>query len=313
MQRNKDLDYIRGILMICVIVIHIKKFGTTYPEAKSIVEALTMPAFLLVSGYLVNIEKTTGQFLRYLWRLLLPYVVMSVAYAGVASVVPVGGELYTFTPLAIADTLLLHPIGPYWFLHALLVGGCLYYLVWRLVARRGDAMTRMAWLCVLLAVAAWALDALPLKMTLYYFAGAALRSSGIAFNRAVVPSAIAGVAVAAIVSMPAARDWGLLSTGVAVVMLLSFCRWLHQRMGTSRTDALLCWIGLNTLPIYLFHPVFTMAARYAEPLFAFDSTSLLFSLFTIVLCLAGSVVIGWIADRLHLSALFGRPQMLTTY
>ena len=75
-QRNTDIDWIRAILIILMILIHIVSFGNAYPQLKAGILSFMMPTFLIITGYLVNIEKTGKQMRNYLKCLALPYVIM---------------------------------------------------------------------------------------------------------------------------------------------------------------------------------------------------------------------------------------------
>ena len=56
MKRNTDLDFIRAILIVLMILIHIVSFGNAYPQLKAGILSFMMPTFLIITGYLVNIE-----------------------------------------------------------------------------------------------------------------------------------------------------------------------------------------------------------------------------------------------------------------
>ena len=65
-KRNTDLDFIRAILIMLMILIHIVSFGNAYPHLKAGILSFMMPTFLIITGYLVNIEKTPRQMGKYL-------------------------------------------------------------------------------------------------------------------------------------------------------------------------------------------------------------------------------------------------------
>ena len=56
-QRNTDIDWIRSILIILMILIHIVNFGNAYPQLKAGILSFMMPTFLIITGYLVNIQE----------------------------------------------------------------------------------------------------------------------------------------------------------------------------------------------------------------------------------------------------------------
>ena len=48
-----------------------------------------MQAFLLITGYLVNIRKTYKEFVSYIMKILIPYIIMVTGYAFVSTLLPV--------------------------------------------------------------------------------------------------------------------------------------------------------------------------------------------------------------------------------
>lgn len=62
MSRNSLIDFIRSILIILVILVHIVHWGSIHPNVKSMILAFLMPTFLVVTGFLVNIAKSTFQY-----------------------------------------------------------------------------------------------------------------------------------------------------------------------------------------------------------------------------------------------------------
>ena len=69
-KKFEEIDYVRSVLMAIVILVHIVNFGTLYTMFKQSMFTFFMPAFLIITGYLVNIEKSVGGFLKYFLRLV---------------------------------------------------------------------------------------------------------------------------------------------------------------------------------------------------------------------------------------------------
>lgn len=59
-----------------VVMIHIVNFSTLYPDVKNFINFFFMQAFLLITGYLVNIRKTYKEFASYIMKILIPYIIM---------------------------------------------------------------------------------------------------------------------------------------------------------------------------------------------------------------------------------------------
>ena len=89
MKHNNELDFSRAVLIVLVILVHIVNFGNLYPLSKSSILAFMMPTFLFITGYLVNIDKSIKDFLRYLLQIFLPYIIFVMGYAVLSLYLPV--------------------------------------------------------------------------------------------------------------------------------------------------------------------------------------------------------------------------------
>ena len=70
--RIKELDYLKGVMIVLVITFHLVYFEHLYPYAKQVVYTFHMPVFLIISGYLMNISKTWKDFLLTIVGLAVP-------------------------------------------------------------------------------------------------------------------------------------------------------------------------------------------------------------------------------------------------
>lgn len=310
MKHSLEIDFIRAILIILMILTHIVSFGDAYPAVKYGILSFMMPAFLLVTGYLVNINKPLKAFLLYLLRLAVPYTIMVVGFSVLSYFLPVRDGLTELTVSAVAHKVLVTSIGPYWFLHTMIVCGAIYYAVYHLAHRH----LSMPSLLILIAIAMLAFgsftELLNVRAAAYYFLGVALRQSNLTIKDVFRPSSLSIFLLVALASMPQFHDWASLPVLFSTYCCISFLLWAHGKCINSPHISILHYIGANTLPIYLFHPIFTMAAKYCHPLFSFDPTEILFALFTILLSLSGSLALAWILDRTRLSYIFGCRRIL---
>ena len=62
--RIAELDYLKSILILFMIVFYLVYIGDKYPYAKALVYTFHLPAFLVISGYVMNIAKGIRPFLR---------------------------------------------------------------------------------------------------------------------------------------------------------------------------------------------------------------------------------------------------------
>ena len=126
MKRSLEIDYLKGILILLVISFHLVWFEQLHPYAKQVVYSFHMPGFLLISGYLMNVGKQPKDFLRTLLWLAIPYIIMESGYIVMASLLPINEHIDHLTPAVFFDRLCLHPLGPYWYLHTLILCGAIY-------------------------------------------------------------------------------------------------------------------------------------------------------------------------------------------
>ena len=323
-QRNTDIDWIRAILIILMILIHIVSFGNTYPQLKAGILSFMMPTFLIITGYLVNIEKSPKEMGRYLMCLALPYVIMVTGFSVLSYFMPVRDGITELSLSQICEKIFVTSIGPYWFIQTMIICGILYYVsfkgaIWGTLRQGKTTMSTttslfiFATLLLLLSKA----PALSPSAATYYFIGAVLRQCHIGFDRIFRPSPVALLLWINLLGLEEWYDWGTLAIVFSCWCCISSLMWIHSLIkrlqdnaSVRKTEATLLYIGRNTLPIYLFHPIFTMAAKFYHPLFSWDRSEICFALVTIFIAIAGSIGIAKIMEKTHLAYLFGKGKML---
>ena len=151
----------------------------------------------------------------------------------------------------------------------------------------------------------------------YYFIGVVLRQCHIGFDRIFRPSPAALLLWLLLLGMEEWYDWGTLAIVFSCWCCISSLMWIHslitrlqKKACIRKTEDTLLYIGRNTLPIYLFHPIFTMAAKFYHPLFSWDRSEIIFALVTIFIAIAGSIGIAKMMENTHLAYLFGKGKML---
>lgn len=135
LRQNSDIDFIRSILIILMILVHIVNFGNTYPHFKAGILSFMMPTFLVITGYLVNINKIFRQFGKYQLCLILPYVFMVTGYSVLSYFLPVRDGITILSLDQICEKIFVTSIGPYWFIQTMIICGSLYYLSFLIICR----------------------------------------------------------------------------------------------------------------------------------------------------------------------------------
>ena len=323
-QRNTDIDWIRAILIILMILIHIVSFGNAYPHLKAGILSFMMPTFLIITGYLVNIEKSPKEMGRYLMCLALPYVIMVTGFSVLSYFMPVRDGITELSLSQICEKIFVTSIGPYWFIQTMIICGILYYVsfkgaIWGTLRQGKTTMstTTSLFIFATLLLLLSKTPALSPSAATYYFIGVVLRQCHIGFDRIFRPSPVALLLWINLLGLEEWYDWGTLAIVFSCWCCISSLMWIHSLIKrlqdnacVRKTEDTLLYIGRNTLPIYLFHPIFTMAAKFYHPLFSWDRSEICFALVTIFIAIAGSIGIAKIMEKTHLAYLFGKGKML---
>ena len=296
-----EIDFVRCVLMCIVILVHIVSLGEMYPSAKTAAFTFFMPSFLIITGYLVNIDKNLRQFSVYILRIALPYIIMVTAFSLASLVMPVRDGLSELSVSALAERIFVTSIGPYWFLYDMIVCGVAYYAVFSLAPRSIGLASRLSLFACLLYVEAWFIPLLTFGDASLYFIGVALRQMGVGFVRAFRPSFFSLLPFSVLIVQ---RDlWNKWLCLLLPFFAISFLVWCHD-VFPSRIRNLMNYLGHNTLPIYIFHPIFTMLSKFYLPFFAFDSTGILHAMATVFLSFLGSILIAKALDKTGISRIF---------
>ncbi len=323
-QRNTDIDWIRAILIILMILIHIVSFGNAYPQLKAGILSFMMPTFLIITGYLVNIEKSPKEMGRYLMCLALPYVIMVTGFSVLSYFMPVRDGITELSLSQICEKIFVTSIGPYWFIQTMIICGILYYVsfkgaIWGTLRQGKTTMstTTSLFIFATLLLLLSKTPALSPSAATYYFIGAVLRQCHIGFDRIFRPSPVALLLWINLLGLEEWYDWGTLAIVFSCWCCISSLMWIHSLINhlqdnacVRKTEATLLYMGRNTLPIYLFHPIFTMAAKFYHPLFSWDRSEIIFALVTIFIAIAGSIGIAKMMEKTRLAYLFGKGKML---
>ena len=299
--RVKEIDYLKCIFITLMIIFHLVYIGDKYPYAKQIVYTFHMSAFLIISGYLANNRKDARSFLRkFLW-IFIPYACMEAAYTVMSHFLPVRESVAEITPAVLLDKVFLHPMGPYWYLHTLILCSLIYYITFRCTRLSVVSRLIVAGVC-LFAVSYWG-GLMNFSNALYFLIGMTVSQSGLRFTQVFRATPLAIVPFAMLCCFPANLDRGTLA-GITITWLsisLLLAAYGHLPAQARRLSF---FIGRNTLVILLFAPIFTILSKAFLPVFAFDPTGMLFLVTATAFTLCGCMGMAWAMDRLHVSRFF---------
>ena len=300
-QRIDELDFLKGIFIILMITFHLVYIGDSYPYAKRIVYTFHMPGFLIISGYLMNITKPCKDFIKTLLGYAIPFIVMESVYIVMAAALPIREHIDVLTLGVFIDRLFLHPIGPYWYLQTLITCGVSYILVFHFVPMKTNS--RIILLGIIFHVFSNMLGVMSFACSLYFLAGVVLRQSGISFTDVFQQSPIAILAFILLAMHPKnllmEESGGVLMVYLVIVGFL----FVHFHVG-KRANYILTFLGRNTMPLFLFSPIFTFLCKPLVPVLQFEPTGLLFLSVSLLLCITGSLFVEWTMIRIGVSQYF---------
>lgn len=302
--RIKEIDFTKGILILLVISFHLVHIEHLYPYAKQLVYTFHMPVFLFISGYLMNTAKNPKAFCQSLLWLAVPYVIMESGYVVMAAVLPINEHIDNLSAAVFLNKVLFHPIGPYWYLHTLIQCEAVFYFAMRLESF--GRISRFIMVCLLLYILADAFSALSFTSAVYFLVGAILRLAGKSVVDVCKPSLLALIAFAILAGKSQNLNASTITGTLIAYMSMCSCALFYNHSGII-VRGVLQFLGRNTMPLYLFSPIFTILCKLVAPLLAFDSTGILFLLLALTICTTGSLLIALIMDKTGMSRLmFGK-------
>ena len=221
-----------------------------------------MSAFLIISGYLANNRKDARSFLRkFLW-IFIPYACMEAAYTVMSHFLPVRESVDAITPTVLLDKIFLHPMGPYWYLHTLILCSLIYYITFRYVRLSVVSRLVVTGVC-LFALSHWG-GLMNFSNALYFLIGMTVSQSGLRFTQVFRATTFAIVPFVILCCFPANLDRGTLA-GVAITWLsISCCCSLQLSAGTSQAAFLLYrtqYVGHTPFLAHFHHSVQSVSTR----------------------------------------------------
>ena len=127
--RIVQLDFLKCVFILHVIMIHLVYLGQTYPWLKEFFLLYTTPVFFVISGFLAHVDKPFTEFCQKVKWLFVPYIVMEGLYIILASILPINEHIDRLDILVFLRKLAMEPLGPYWYIHNLIIGYVAYYTV----------------------------------------------------------------------------------------------------------------------------------------------------------------------------------------
>lgn len=299
--RIKELDYLKSILILLMVAFHLVYIGDKYPYIKQIVYTFHMPAFLIISGYLTNVQKDIRSFMRKLLWIFIPYLCLETGYVLMSHILPVRENVPEISSSILLHKIFIKPLGPYWYLHTLIICSLLYYLTFRYTRMKTISQVILLGLG-LFAVSYWG-GIIVLANAIYFLAGVIIKQSKLPFIRIFQPSLLALVPMILLCCFPDNLNRGILAGITITYLAIIISLYAHSYLSKGIRQCSY-FIGRNTLVIFLFSPLFTILCKMFLPFLFFEPTGILFMIISVAITVSGCIVIAWSMDKLHFSRFF---------
>lgn len=299
--RIKELDYLKSILILLMVAFHLVYIGDKYPYIKQIVYTFHMPAFLIISGYLTNVQKDIKSFMRKLLWIFIPYLCLETGYVLMSHILPVRENVPEISSSILLHKIFIKPLGPYWYLHTLIICSLLYYLTFRYTRMKTISQAILLGLG-LFAVSYWG-GIIVLANAIYFLAGVIIKQSKLPFIRIFQPSLLALVPMILLCCFPDNLNRGTLAGITITYLAIIISLYAHSYLSKGIRQCSY-FIGRNTLVIFLFSPLFTILCKMFLPFLFFEPTGILFMIISVAITVSGCIIIAWSMDKLHFSRFF---------
>ncbi|WP_270348317.1 acyltransferase family protein [Bacteroides intestinalis] len=299
--RIKELDYLKSILILLMVAFHLVYIGDKYPYIKQIVYTFHMPAFLIISGYLTNVQKDIRSFMRKLLWIFIPYLCLETGYVLMSHILPVRENVPEISSSILLHKIFIKPLGPYWYLHTLIICSLLYYLTFRYTRMKTISQAILLGLG-LFAVSYWG-GIMVLANAIYFLAGVIIKQSKLPFIRIFQPSLLALVPMILLCCFPDNLNRGTLAGITITYLAIIISLYAHSYLSKGIRQCSY-FIGRNTLVIFLFSPLFTILCKMFLSFLFFEPTGILFMIISVAITVSGCIIIAWSLDKLRFSRFF---------
>ena len=301
-ERIHQLDYLKGIFIVLMVLFHLALIEETYPVLREAVYTFHMSAFLIISGYLANVEKEPRSFGKSLLRILVPYLLFEALYIllqyFMGNALHAHNAIERLTPLDFVTCIATQPTGPYWYLHTLVISTAIYYIVYRLLHLKG--ISGLALTGLVLYGLSLVIEGLNWDYVIYFLLGLAVMRSGNSLTKIITPSFIAILPLIVLFASRENFHNGSLAGVAITVLMMSLLLALYPYCGAIVRNTL-CFLGRNSLAIVVFSPIFTLVTKVVAPYFAFDPSAISFAVVAVAFVVLCCLACAWLCDRLRLS------------
>lgn len=300
-KRLVELDYLKGILILLMVLFHLQYINDVYPYLSKFVYTFHMSGFLIISGFLTNINKPLNKFSKSIFKIFVPYIIFESIYVIMiflfSFIIPSSNKLYSLNLFGYLNIICCHPIGTYWYLHTLVFCMIMYYFVCRIIKLKNfSALVVLVAIFYLITY----FTSISFSNTIYFLIGISILLSNNRFTDIIQPSLCSVLPLIILSSSITNLDRGSLSGIIITILVLSFLLFVFGYL-SNYAKRIFVYLGRNSLCIVVFSPIFTLPTKFVIPYFAFDNTAILFGILSLVF-VVGSCLLGMkLMDALRLS------------
>ena len=308
-RRIAELDFLKGVFVTLMVLMHFQLVEDTYPYLRSAVYTFHMSGFLVISGYLANVEKKISAFFTSLLKILIPYIIFEAIYTlamfYVGPLVNAHNSIETLNIGVLLEHIATMPTGPYWYLHTLAISLIVYFIIYRLVRLSG--MTAFIMLSTTLFLLTLIVPSYQWSNVMYFIVGVAVKRFSKDFFVVFRSSWLALFPLIILFSNEHYLQSGSLSGLTITCLVIIFLLWCYTKIGKYLRN-LFCYLGRNSLAIVVFSPIFTVVTKALVPFFAFDSFAIVFACVSLPFVMLGCLCCSRLCDLLKISRfLFATP------
>ena len=310
-KRIYDYDFVKGILITLMVIFHLTLTSQSFLIVKEWVYVFHMSGFLVLSGYFFNDD--SSKFLMTFTGILWPYLIFNTLYMVGLSVMqhylPTNNSVEPGV-WPIIEHVLFKPAGTYWYLHTMALCMLGTFAASRL---RCNLFNRMIIAGTILFLVSLFVEGFSFIHVIYFMIGYLMRTSGNDMRRIIHPSLLSLIPIVLITIFSTHLARTSLSGIALTLFMLSFLLALYNYLPIAILRNTLVWVGRNSIAIVLFSPIFTIATKLFAPIFAFDSTQILWSIVSTIFVIASTMVCARICDKIKFSALIMHRNMYVPY
>lgn len=303
------MDFTKGVLISLMVLFHLAYFNECMPSGTTtLIYTFHMPGFLLISGFFSTVSDPIGRLRKLLRGILIPYVLFEAVYLiglGLVGKMVAASNQFELSVGNLIEAICVHPVGTYWYLHTLIICLSIYALlsIEKLKIKGVNAIVLSAILCWALS---FAIDGLHWENCMYFFIGAYLRLICKDIKQIIMPSWVAALGFVVLCFAVEHHDRNTLGGLFITIASLSFLFTSSKFIGKT-ISGLFKWFGRNSLSIVLMSPLYMIPSKFYARYFAFDTTGLVFGLFSLLFIVALCLLSAKIIDKSSISnLLFGK-------